>query len=563
SQHRLSGRIIFFCGKSGKVLSWSGVPDEKESYYSPQVLIRTDGTKLVMFGTGGETHGGGLWLININDLFYRRLEKAICIFFDQEKGVMTPPVLLDVNGDGEEDIIMSMFNSFVIAFDGKTYSQLWNFTFPSSESYNTPAPGFYNNDDTPDFLVKFAHGPGFPLYYYSETTILDGRGSKSLLRSPILDTIGAQSSPLTISMDGYGNDVYLYWISDCEKHEGQAESFKFVKGTNIHEQSRSDFCRLRFNSEGFSKLLAKNQHIASRGIPIYYSGDRKLIEHKHWINTTKESIHYIETYPDVYETLIKNAETKRKRNQSIQKKMNIFTKKYKYLNPVEEALSSSLDNNSINWNQFQRHKFQIYMDKYPDRKVRKEHFRTNYTIDSYLKHMNKKRHVGPHDNDGIQRLLSTGTLAPTMLSPSHQMYNHSIDIVFATYWFFPAKTQAILPEDQKCIMQKMKEEKSRFDSKSKHFGLDHDGFEQVITKECLKESGHNLPDNETYESQSTYNPYNIHMGQMTIYRLRLLMTCKECDPSEKCSRVLPFEKQQWTSYMGNAGDSHWMSRNEK
>lgn len=48
---------------------------------------------------------------------------------------MTPPVLLDLNEDGAEDIVMSMFNSHVIAFDGKTLDQLWNFSVPSSESY--------------------------------------------------------------------------------------------------------------------------------------------------------------------------------------------------------------------------------------------------------------------------------------------------------------------------------------------------------------------------------------------------------------------------------------------
>jgi hypothetical protein len=25
-------------------------------------------------------------------------------------------------------------------------------------------------------------------------------------------------------------------------------------------------------------------------------------------------------------------------------------------------------------------------------------------------------------------------------------------------------------------------------------------------------------DDRTYESQTTYNPYNVHMGQMTVYR---------------------------------------------
>lgn len=79
----------------------------------------------------------------------------------------------------------------------------------------------------------------------------------------------------------------------------------------------------------------------------------------------------------------------------------------------------------------------------------------------------KKRHVGPHDEKGLQRLLSTGSLMPTLLPKSHPDYNHSIDLVFATYWFFPAKTKAILPEDQKCIEKRLSEETIRFDPKSK------------------------------------------------------------------------------------------------
>lgn len=81
---------------------------------------------------------------------------------------MTPPVLADINGDGVEDIIMAMFNSTVIAFDGFNFRQIWNYSFPMSESYNTPAAGYFNADDIPDFLVKYQHGPGFPIYYYSQ-----------------------------------------------------------------------------------------------------------------------------------------------------------------------------------------------------------------------------------------------------------------------------------------------------------------------------------------------------------------------------------------------------------
>ena len=48
---------------------------------------------------------------------------------------MTPPVLVDLTGDGVEDIMMRIFDSLMIAFDGETFVQLWNFTRPESESY--------------------------------------------------------------------------------------------------------------------------------------------------------------------------------------------------------------------------------------------------------------------------------------------------------------------------------------------------------------------------------------------------------------------------------------------
>lgn len=79
----------------------------------------------------------------------------------------------------------------------------------------------------------------------------------------------------------------------------------------------------------------------------------------------------------------------------------------------------------------------------------------------------RKRHVGPHDDDGIQRLISTASLMPSLLPKDHPKYNNSIDVVFATFWFFPAKTQAILPEDQKCIEKKLSDEAIRFNPDSK------------------------------------------------------------------------------------------------
>lgn len=96
-------------GKTGEVLQAVGTPDQKESYYSPQILTYPDGTDYVLFGTGGEvcylyllsfirprlfckcdthmhcityiskliffllettkTHGGGLYLLSLAELY--------------------------------------------------------------------------------------------------------------------------------------------------------------------------------------------------------------------------------------------------------------------------------------------------------------------------------------------------------------------------------------------------------------------------------------------------------------------------------------------------------------
>ena len=61
--------------------------------------------------------------------------QARAIYRSAYKGVMTPPVLVDLTGDGVDDIVFADYNSTVLALDGQTYSTLWNFTYPHSETY--------------------------------------------------------------------------------------------------------------------------------------------------------------------------------------------------------------------------------------------------------------------------------------------------------------------------------------------------------------------------------------------------------------------------------------------
>ncbi|KAK2157697.1 hypothetical protein LSH36_186g01027, partial [Paralvinella palmiformis] len=129
-------------------------------------------------------------------------------------------------------------------------------------------------------------------------TILDGRDGTPILKPYVKSSVGAQASPLTISVEGLGNDIFLYWYADCLGHEGQGGNFQFVEGTNIHEQSRSDVCRLRFKTEGFSKLFALSRHQKAPGQEVYYSENNGDVEHGAWVNATVEAIDFLKKHPE-------------------------------------------------------------------------------------------------------------------------------------------------------------------------------------------------------------------------------------------------------------------------
>ena len=74
--------------------------------------------------------------------------------------MLNSAALVDINGDNIKDIIVATFNSTVIALDGSNYKMLWNVTFINSESYSHIAIGYYDEDDIPDFLVKYQYGKG-------------------------------------------------------------------------------------------------------------------------------------------------------------------------------------------------------------------------------------------------------------------------------------------------------------------------------------------------------------------------------------------------------------------
>lgn len=66
-------------GRDGTVIQQLVVPDARESYYSPVIYSKKNGAKTVLFGTGGETHAGALWVIDLDDLLAGNIDKVIFI----------------------------------------------------------------------------------------------------------------------------------------------------------------------------------------------------------------------------------------------------------------------------------------------------------------------------------------------------------------------------------------------------------------------------------------------------------------------------------------------------
>lgn len=277
-QSNISGHVILISGQTGKLIRKVFTPNREEMYVPVQVHNQIDGTEMLLVATGGQKSPGGIYLIGLNTIMDRSKEdQFITVIRSESSGFMAPAVLSDLNDDGVDDIVVSSFNSTVYAFNGQTYAQLWNFTFADSESTSSIVPGHYNNDNITDFMVKYNCGPGFPVYYYSQTQIINGKNGTSLLDQMINDSGGAISLLGGISISQkFGGDLFLHWQTQCRGKYDVKDPYQFLYDSDILLQSRADTCRLRYNASTVLKLYAITRHMQSPGAVIFSTDDLLL-----------------------------------------------------------------------------------------------------------------------------------------------------------------------------------------------------------------------------------------------------------------------------------------------
>jgi len=217
---RYPGVLMLLDSKNGNLIAADTMPDGKESYMTPLCFSQPGSKELfILFGTGGETIDGKLYLSSVSQLVSKNLVSARIIATEKGHGFIAPATLADLNKDGYLDIVAMSHGSRAVAIDGKDYHSLWTRVFPGTECSNSFAPGYFTGDDVPDFFTFISKGQ-WPNSTGTMQIMLNGKtGSVEYL-----DSIGCTgfSSPVVYDLTNDGLDEAIISVNDFDCSLGYA-----------------------------------------------------------------------------------------------------------------------------------------------------------------------------------------------------------------------------------------------------------------------------------------------------------------------------------------------------
>ena len=212
--NRFPGVLMLFDSKSGNILAADTMPDGKESYMSPLCFMQPgEKEQTIVFGTGGETISGHLYLARLSDLMNRNLAAAKVIASESDHGFIAPPVMADINDDGHYDVVAISHGSNALAIDGRDHKILWKRSIANTESSNSFAVGYFTGDDVPDFFTFVSKGQ-WPNSTGTLQVMLDGRNGEIAY----LDSMGCTgfSSPVVYDLNDDGYDEAIISINEFD-----------------------------------------------------------------------------------------------------------------------------------------------------------------------------------------------------------------------------------------------------------------------------------------------------------------------------------------------------------
>ena len=208
--NRPAGVLAVLSAKDGSVISTAPMPDGRETYMSLAAIEEADGNRRIIFGTGGETVGGSLYVTVLSDVMKGDISGAIKLDSGATKGFIAPPAWVDITADGVPDVIANSVDGRLLAFDGVSYDKLWQVKMPGTEAYSSLSVGYFNKDSIPDFFVSFAQGSWPDLDWTKQFMVSGSTGSIEFL-----DSLGLYqtSTPVVADFNSDGVDDALVAVN--------------------------------------------------------------------------------------------------------------------------------------------------------------------------------------------------------------------------------------------------------------------------------------------------------------------------------------------------------------
>lgn len=272
---RPAGKLLIISSLTGKVITEDFMPDGRETYFSTVCIdCETSKNPTIIFGSGGETQAGHLYLCKLSDLLNKNLKSSIVLDSSSKKGYIAPPILADFNVDGTLDILVNVAEGKTKLFDGKTLKPLWSVSCDSSEVFSQPAIGYFTgNDKTLDVFVNFAKGI-YPIYAHTEQWLIDGKTGNVIKKYH--ERRFTYASPLSADLNQDGVDEVIMNTAKDSLIKNRDKPFYQLTVFDFKHNS-VDFLAKRFNGACFASTPWLGDLDNDTQLDIIYSGSPAII----------------------------------------------------------------------------------------------------------------------------------------------------------------------------------------------------------------------------------------------------------------------------------------------
>lgn len=240
------GYLVVMNSLNCSVLSKALMPDGRETYMSVAAVKSRDGNDMnVIYGSGGETIGGHLYVTKLSDIMKGDISQSVVLDSSLTKGFIAPPVWVDITGDKVPDILANSVDGRMLAFDGATYKKIWQVYMPNTEVYSSIAPGYFNRDSVPDFFVSYGQGT-WPELQWCKQFMVNGATGKV----EYVDSLGyyQTSTPVVADFTQDGIDDALLSVDYIETDQLGRRFFHNM--LVVIDFTKNEVINIRENSNG-------------------------------------------------------------------------------------------------------------------------------------------------------------------------------------------------------------------------------------------------------------------------------------------------------------------------